>query len=131
MDWDAFNHFSWVYFLFPNITFFVNSAFVYLFELYPGKEVGEHLTRFSTYSRFEMKTEEEKDAAQEHFQFIYSVVENEDYWVSANVMKGFKSGLHPYSVFGRNELSLINMHEAFRESVGLDPSGVRLKRSRK
>ena len=78
-----------------------------------------------------MKTEEEKDAAQEHFQFIYSVVENEDYWVSANVMKGFKSGLHPYSVFGRNELSLINMHEAFRESVGLDPSGVRLKRSRK
>tara|TARA_B100000029_G_scaffold472815_1_gene513678 strand:- start:1207 stop:2400 length:1194 start_codon:yes stop_codon:yes gene_type:complete len=130
-DWDAFNHFNWVYFLFPNITFFVNPAFVYFFELYPGKEVGDHLTRFSTYSRIAMKTEEEKRAAQEHFQFIYSVVEKEDYWVSANVMKGFQSGLHPFSVFGRNELSLINMHEAFRESVGLDPSGVRLKRSRK
>ena len=55
-------------------------------------------------------------------------MENDDYWVSENVMKGFRSGLHPYSVFGRNELSLINLHEAFRESVGLDPSGVRLKR---
>ena len=78
--------------------------------------------------KWQAKLPEEKKEAQDHFEFIYSVVENDDYWVSENVMKGFRSGLHPYSVFGRNELSLINLHEAFRESVGLDPSGVRLKR---
>ena len=130
-DWKAFNHFSFVYFLFPNITFLVSPLFINYFELYPGSEVGEHLTRFSLYARKEMKTKEEKKEAQEQFEFIYSVVESDDYWVSENVMKGFRSGLHPYSVFGRNEFSLINVHQAFRESVGLDPNGVELKRSRK
>ena len=43
-------------------------------------------------------------------------------------MKGFKSGLHPHSIFGKNELSLIYMHQAFRDAVGLDPKDVELKR---
>ena len=39
-------------------------------------------------------------------------------------MKSFKSRLHPYSIFGRNEPSLINMHRAFRESIGRDPEEI-------
>lgn len=46
-------------------------------------------------------------------------------------MKSFKSRLHPYSIFGRNEPSLINMHRAFRESIGRDPYEIAFKPQRR
>ena len=127
-EWEPLHHFQFVYFLFPNVIILVSPDYVNYFELYPGKKVNNHLTRFSLYKRFPMKTEEEKREAQDQYDFIYSVVEKDDYWVSENVMKGFKSGLHPHSIFGKNELSLIYMHQAFRDAVGLDPKDVELKR---
>jgi carnitine monooxygenase subunit len=123
-QWDAFAHLTFVHFLFPNISLLVSRDSVYMFHLYPGEKVDEHITRYHLYSRKRLTTEAELAAANQQFDYIYSIVENEDYWVSRNVMKSFKSRLHPYSIFGRNEPSLINMHRAFRESIGRDPEEI-------
>ena len=123
-EWDAFAHLTFVHFLFPNITLLVSRDFVYMFHLYPGEKVDEHVTRYHLYARNRLTTAAELEAANQQFDYIYSIVENEDYWISRNVMKSFKSRLHPYSIFGRNEPSLINMHRAFRESIGRDPEEI-------
>ena len=85
-----------MHFLFPNITLLVSRDFVYMFHLYPGEKVDEHVTRYHLYSRNRLTTEAELAAANQQFDYIYSIVENEDYWISRNVMKSFKSRLHPY-----------------------------------
>ncbi len=119
-DWpDPLEHFSFVHYLFPNISLLVSSDAVELFQLYPGERVDEHLTRYRLYMRQPIEGEERRRAAESHFDFIYSVVDQEDYWVSANVQRNFNAGLRTHTTFGRNEPSLINMHRSFRQKAGL------------
>lgn len=58
---------------------------------------------------------------QEHFEFICKVVDEEDYWVSTNVMKNLNAGMLRYSTFGANEPALQNMHQAFLRGIGEVP----------
>lgn len=119
-DWpDPLEHFSFVHYLFPNISLLVSPDAVELFQLYPGERVDEHLTRYRLYMRRPIDSGERRKAAEAHFDFIYNVVDTEDYWVSANVQRNFNAGLRTHTTFGRNEPSLINMHRAFRRKAGL------------
>lgn len=120
-------HFSFVHFIYPNTIVLVSPGFVNYFELYPGKDVGQHRTRYNLYTREKMVSEEQKDSGKAQFDYIFSVVEHEDYWVSSNVMKGFNSGLHPYSIFGRNEPALMFLHKTLHAAIGLDPDEIELK----
>jgi phenylpropionate dioxygenase-like ring-hydroxylating dioxygenase large terminal subunit len=119
-EWgDPLEHFSFVHYLYPNISLLISPDAVEFFQLYPGERVDEHVTRYSLYMRRPVDTEERRKACELHFQFIYSVVDTEDYWVSANVQKNFNTGLREFTTFGANELALINMHRAFRRGAGL------------
>jgi hypothetical protein len=120
-------HFSFVHFIYPNTIVLVSPGFVNFFELYPGKDVGQHRTRYNLYTREKMVSEEQKDSGKAQFDYIFGVVEHEDYWVSSNVMKGFNSGLHPYSIFGRNEPALMFLHKTLHAAIGLDPDEIELK----
>ena len=121
-DWgEPFSHFNFVHFLFPNISLLVSPDAVELFRLYPGERVDQHTTRYSLYMRQPMDSEERWKAAKEHFRFIYSIVEQDDYRVSAAVQRNFNAGHVQYTTFGRNEPSLIDMHRSFRRGAGLSP----------
>ena len=116
---DPLEHFAFVHYLYPNISLLVSPDAVELFQLFPGERVDEHLTRYTLYMRKGLDTEERRKEAEAHFDFIYHVVDTEDYWVSANVQKNFNAGIKTHTTFGRNEPSLINMHRTFRRKSGL------------
>jgi phenylpropionate dioxygenase-like ring-hydroxylating dioxygenase large terminal subunit len=121
-EWpDPLHYFSFVHYLYPNISLLVSPGAVELFQLFPSDAVGEHLTRYHLYWRGGLPDAAARRAAEAHFDFIYRVVETEDYRVSADVQKNFDTGLRRYTTFGRNEPSLINMHRTFRRMVGLRP----------
>lgn len=121
-DWgDPFRHFNFVHFLYPNISLLVSDDAVELFRLYPGSRVDQHTTRYTLYMRRPMDSDQRWKAARAHFDFIYSVVDQEDYRVSAAVQRNFNAGHVKYTTFGRNEPALIDMHRAFRRGAGLPP----------
>jgi phenylpropionate dioxygenase-like ring-hydroxylating dioxygenase large terminal subunit len=119
-EWgDPLQYFAFVHYLFLNISLLISPDEVELFQLFPGKHVGEHVTRYALYLRQAVESEERWRYGREHFQFIYSVVDKEDYWVSANVQRNFDAGMRKYTTFGANEPALINMHRTFRRMAGL------------
>lgn len=119
---DIFNDFQLVHFIYPNISLLVSPSAVELFQLYPGDTVGEHLTRYRCYWRQDLNQAGwGVSDPQAHFEFVRDIVTNEDYWVSANVMKSLNGGLRQFNTFGRNEPALHNMHRAFARGAGLAP----------
>jgi phenylpropionate dioxygenase-like ring-hydroxylating dioxygenase large terminal subunit len=116
---EIFNEFQLVHFIYPNISILVSPSAVEFFQLYPGKSVDEHMTRYRCYWR----TEETAagwgvNDPQSHFEFVRDIVTKEDYWVSANVMKSLNGRLRSFNTFGRNEPALHNMHKAFARGAG-------------
>jgi phenylpropionate dioxygenase-like ring-hydroxylating dioxygenase large terminal subunit len=119
-EWgDPLQYFAFVYYVFPNISLLISPDEVELFRLFPGASVDEHVTRYSLYLRQPAESEARRAYGREHFQFIYSVVDKEDYWVSQNVQRNFNAGMRTHTTFGANEPSLINMHRTFRRMAGL------------
>ncbi|ENO87279.1 aromatic ring-hydroxylating oxygenase subunit alpha [Thauera linaloolentis] len=123
LEWgpEIFNDFQLVHFIYPNISLLVSPVSVEFFKLYPGDAPGEHRTIFRSYVRKGGEKGWDGNDPQAHFEFICKVVDEEDYWVSANVMKNLNTGLLGYSTFGRNEPALQNMHKAFLRGVGRTP----------
>ena len=124
---DVFNDFQLVHFIYPNISVLVSPTAIEFFQLYPGKTVGEHLTRYRCYWRAtEGGAGWGVTDPQAHFDFVRDIVTKEDYWVCANVMKSLNGGLRSFNTFGRNEPALHNMHKAFARGAGrpFDPAPV-------
>jgi phenylpropionate dioxygenase-like ring-hydroxylating dioxygenase large terminal subunit len=116
---EIFHEFQLVHFIYPNISLLVSPSALELFQLYPGKTPGEHLTRYRCYWR----TQEGAagwgvNDPQAHFEFVRDIVTKEDYWVSAGVQRSLNGGLRSFNTFGRNEPALHNMHKAFARGVG-------------
>ncbi len=123
-DWgmDIQTHFQLVHFLFPNVSLLVSPSGVEFFALYPGKKVGEHITRYRSYWRGDLdRIGWSGTTPKENFEFIVFVVDKEDYWVSGNVQKSLNAKRKKFSTFGKNEPALINMHRNFLTSMGIDP----------
>lgn len=118
---DVFNDFQLVHFIYPNISLLVSPISVEFFKLYPGDNPGEHRTIYRSYVRKGDGTGWDGNTPQEHFEFIRKVVDEEDYWVSTNVMKNLNSRLLNFTTFGANEPALQNMHRAFSRGVGHQP----------
>ena len=100
----------------------VSAATYEFFQIYPGDRVNEHITRYSLYSRNPLASDQERASKEAHFDFIYGVVESDDYKTSAAVQKNFDAGRVDYTTFGRNEPALINLHRTLRRKTGLPPS---------
>ena len=108
-----------MHFIYPNSIVLVSPAAVEFFQLYPGEKVDEHMTRYRCYWRgAESDAGWDNDSPHNHFAFVRDIVTNEDYWVSAGVMKNLNAGLRSFGTFGRNEPALHNMHKAFARGVG-------------
>ncbi len=118
---DIFNDFQLVHFIYPNISLLVSPVSVEFFKLYPGDTPGEHRTIFRSYVRDSGETGWDGNDPQAHFEFICKVINEEDYWVSANVMKNLNTNILAFSTFGRNEPALQNMHKALLRGAGKTP----------
>lgn len=116
---EVFGQFQLVHFIYPNISLLISPRACEFFQIYPGESVGEHITLYHSYWRGHVPIESEqvRREAEAHFDFIWQVVEDEDYRAGAMVQKNLNSGLVSRSTFGRNEPALINMHEVFRQSI--------------
>ena len=82
------------------------------------------MTRYSCYYRghVPLETKEQRQEAQDHFNFIVKVVADEDYWISGNLQKNMNTGLRTVTTFGRNEPALINMHTGIAAKLNVDVS---------
>ena len=125
---DVFSHFQLVHFIYPNISMLVSPTAVEFFQLYPGKTVDSHVTRYRCYWRSDLSRPDQGRDPQAHFEFIREVVDKEDYWVSANVQKSLSANIKPFATFGCNEPALINMHQAFLRGVGITPEQAQLEK---
>lgn len=114
---DVFHDFQLVHFIYPNASLLVSPVSVEFFKLYPGEHPGEHRTIYRNYVRGDGAGWARK-SPREHFDFVAKVIEDEDLWVSLNVMKNVNSGMVDYFTFGRNEPALHNMHRAFLAGAG-------------
>ncbi len=121
---EIFKNFQLVHYLYPNVSLLISPDACEFFRIYPGKRVGEHITRYSCYYRghVPLETEEQRQEAQDHFNFIVKVVADEDYWVSGNLQKNMNTGLRTVTTFGRNEPALINMHRGIAAKLNVDVS---------
>jgi len=126
-DWNVLDCTGFLYFIFPNVILTLGGFGLNYFEIYPGQTPGDQITSFRHFSPTNCETPEDRERTENWFNFIYSVINDEDYEAVRNIYKGLSSGLHPYSILGRNEMGLINMHRNFRASLGLDPESIRWK----
>ena len=117
---EIFAQFQLVHFIYPNVTLLISPRACEFFQIYPGCHVGEHVTHYHCYWRGHVPIADEaaRLEAEAHFDFIWQVVEQEDYWAGACVQRNLQSGLIRETTFGRNEPALINMHNAFAAAVG-------------
>jgi len=121
-EWgDPMQRANFVYQIFPNIVLMVSAGTYEFFQVYPGDRVNEHITRYSLYSRTPITLEEDRASKEAHFDFVYGVVENDDYKTSAAVQRNFDAGRVAYTTFCRNEPALINLHRTLRLKTGLPP----------
>lgn len=121
-QWEPLKHYNFVYYLFPNISLFVTNDTVEIFRICPGESVGESKTYHSFFTFAPLETDEQKQAMEETFTFIHSVVEEEDYPVGIGIQKGLSSKAQDTIVFGRNEPTLINMHKQYIEIADQEPT---------
>lgn len=115
--WDVMKHMNFVYFLFPNISLFVTADHFEVFQIYPDGAVDRSITHHSLYTPRPLADAEERRKWQDMHDFIFAVVRDEDYATGARVYQGLRAGAQKTFLFGRNELSLINMHAAFSAAV--------------
>ncbi len=116
---DIFAQFQLVHFIYPNISLLISPRACEFFQIYPGPTVGQHVTHYSSYWRGNaaLDSDQARAEAEAHFDFIWQVVETEDYAAGAAVQRSLNSGLVKRTTFGRNEPALINMHAAFDKAL--------------
>ena len=122
-EWAPERHLGFVYFVYPNVSMLVAADTVEVFRVYPAEEVGRQKTLYHLYHRTSVATPEERRLAEEQFDYIYRVVETEDFAITAQEQRAIESGQLPYLNFGRNEPALIGLHESLRQAVGLELAG--------
>ncbi|MEX3785769.1 SRPBCC family protein [Paraburkholderia sp. BR14374] len=132
-QWDdqVFQDFQLVHYIYPNTSILVSLNSIEFFQLYPGKEVGTHHTRYRCFWRGQGESlgaekSWSRGTPEDHANLIIKIVDTEDYWISMNVMRNLKANIIKFSTFGKNEPALQNMHKAFAIGAGRSPEQYQL-----
>jgi phenylpropionate dioxygenase-like ring-hydroxylating dioxygenase large terminal subunit len=121
--WEPLDFMSFMYYLFPNFCLIVGKKgsrglVVRAFSITPGATVGSSSTVDCAYTERPLATDAERAAFLRHFEESHAVIRDEDYPVGITVQDTVSSGLPMTFLFGRNELSLIDMHKEYDRVVG-------------
>lgn len=110
---------SLVHLIYPNATLLVSTRSIQLYTIAPGGAPGESLMRQRFFAPVAPGTESERAALLEMCDFYFQVVRDEDWAKAEAVEAGLRSGANQTLVFGRNELCLHRLHDAWRAGLGL------------
>lgn len=115
-----------VHYLFPNTTIAYTHAFdretpvVSMFQLFPGKTVGQSITLGSTYRRSDAPGASDELIGEMHG-IVLDVVLNEDYRVARNTWASLSNAPPGFElVFGRSEALLHRYHRDLAEITGME-----------
>jgi phenylpropionate dioxygenase-like ring-hydroxylating dioxygenase large terminal subunit len=116
-EWDVPRYITCVYQLFPNVAFTVSPEGILINAVYPGGRYNESTTVQTHYTREPLTTDEQRATMEWRSSLVRDVVREEDYWMTASIQAGTKSGAQTHVVFGRNEQALHHYHRALIEAV--------------
>jgi carnitine monooxygenase subunit len=119
-SWEPLNHLSFVYYLYPNISLNVTGAkvpTVRVFRIVPGPDVAFSTTRHTLFSRKMPEDPVESKLLFDHFDSMHDVVEREDHSVAIRAQAALAARAQTTLIFGRNEPSLIHMHEQYDDML--------------
>jgi carnitine monooxygenase subunit len=102
---------SFIYHVFPATMMVMFFDHFEVFQIFPGKTPGTSTTIQNLYTATELVEYDEKKAMQERFDFVYMLVEAEDYWAAASTQAALLSGANDTLVFGRQEIALHHLHD--------------------
>ena len=115
-DWDAAQHISVQYALFPNTNLTFDSRHCELWQIVPtGPDSSEVL--HTAYVRPDL-SEEERDKIRDMAPWICeAVVDGEDFWVAGRTEPNVRTGLLGSVLFGRNEPAPQHLHRGFEQAL--------------
>ena len=105
-EWPIEQLLAGVWTIFPHVSiasFFGGGRSVMLSQLFPGDTPGESYTNQIFLMEKEPDTDELKQEAQQQFDFLKYVVQEEDYATGIALQKNLNVGAKPYVLFGKNE----------------------------
>jgi hypothetical protein len=110
---------SLVHLIYPNATLLVSTKSIQLYTIAPGPSPGESLMRQRFFAPSPPGSEVERAALLKMCDFYFQVVRDEDWSKAEAIEAGLRSGANETLVFGRNELCLHRLHDAWRAGLGL------------
>jgi phenylpropionate dioxygenase-like ring-hydroxylating dioxygenase large terminal subunit len=110
-------HFSIIHYIYPNTIIGIYPETCSVWNLYPGKDVSDQVTRMKYYSRLPNASEQEKNVIADRLELFYKVLQQEDYWVSNGIHENIASGLFPGVTLGRNEAGVAWVHESLNRGL--------------
>lgn len=111
-----FTHMSVIYYLFPSTVIVLTEFNVGMFRVYPDG-IGRSHCFASEYVWDPVTDEAEQQAANDGYYMLKNVVQDEDFTCALSAQKGFESGAVDKIIYGKNEPSLIAMHEQYRDAL--------------
>lgn len=117
-EWGQINdHFSLMYYIFPNtiIVFYPQTCSVK--HIFPGKHVGEQNTRMKFYARTPEPDAETAELIHHRLEVFYKVLQEEDYLVCGQAWENIRTGLFPELLYGRNEPALTWLHQSLDRAM--------------
>ena len=110
--------------LFPNVSIFVAPELTQIAQLIPGPTVSENRT-IVYYMHRENLEGEARQELEKMIDWIWKVVEDEDYGVGLKVQRGLESGAIDKVVFGRNERGNQHFHRWVQYYLQDDPGAAK------
>ena len=110
-------HFSIIHFIYPNTVIGIYPETCSVWNLYPGKDASDQVTRMKYYSRLPNASEQEKSVIADRLELFYKVLQTEDYWVSNGIHENVDSGLLDTITLGRNEAGVAWVHEELNKGL--------------
>ncbi len=124
-DWGVDDALGGIHYIFPNTILFAGSVspgkrYYTTFRHFPGETPGETVTHKTIYAPGGVKSDDHRKEVEDAWEATANVVRTEDYVVSAEGYRNLKA-LPPGSsvIYGRQEISLQNVHHAIAQAIGM------------
>lgn len=117
--WQPMDHLQFIYNVFPSTGLVVSAPMVAMTRLDPGSVPGKSTFRFCTYSWVPLEDDGIRAGAEFMNQFLYDVVNDEDFVTAARTQRNLDSGLLDSLLIGRNEPGVKWAHWAYDDALGV------------
>lgn len=116
--WRLIPHATIVWILFPNTVIVMQVGHLEIWRLFPGSDpVNQCTFQIDLYTPAPVTSEKGRELYDYNLDYLLEVTEGEDFVVSEQAHRAFRSGAVDEIIFGRNEPALHHFHKAIRDAV--------------